>query len=160
MKGERTENHRDARAAFVIPCVLAIAMSGAGCPKAGTAVSNAGMAMDKANHTVTVLYGTDHCPNELDAGQAYPDCGSDKRCISVNNGEVVAFVAKEGGEEFALQFGPFKHDPEMLTSNKGRLVVPVNVYHQKGKSKTFNYNVLSTTRPGCTPLDPQIIVNN
>jgi hypothetical protein len=98
---------------------------------------------------------------DVDGGKSscLTDKGPDKHCIHVKHTDVVAFRANGiTGEEFELQFGPFRHERE-FTSSGGSLVLPVDVAYA-GKPKTYVYALRSATRPGCAPLDPQIIVDN
>lgn len=119
--------------------------------------------------TVRVVFSdTGACPVDVvPVGlESSMTCGK-PRCVRVQNRQPMTFQAWSArtkvdiGDDFALQFDPFKSAP--LRSGNGKKIVTVDVDmpgQADGTEKHFTFNVLpvQASPAGCLPVDPEIII--
>lgn len=79
-----------------------------------------------------------------------------KHCVLALRGEQIGFKAV--GADFSVVFDPFgKHPHEVKDGRTESLVVAADAFETGAQPKTYTFYV-TTTKPGCRPLDPKIIV--
>ena len=101
------------------------------------------------------------CPTSIASSSP---CGTDKECAVVRGGDATvefrAIGANAKDRKFKVQFDPFRETG--LESHGDGTTGPVGVPKAHlGKSdvpKDFTFFIVDLGKPGCTPLDPRIIV--
>jgi len=79
-----------------------------------------------------------------------------KHCVLALRGEQIGFRAV--GADFSVVFDPFgKHPHEVKDGKTESLVVAAEAFEPGSQPKTYTFYV-TTSKPGCKPLDPKIII--
>lgn len=80
---------------------------------------------------------------------------AEKHCLRAKRGDFITFGSSPPGD-FELAFDPFKDGTIKVHGDK-TLKVHGEAFEPGGPSKPYSFVV---TAPGCTPLDPKIIIEN